>query len=336
MAGGGDDAMGAEAGPEEDRQPLLEAFSVQATHAIYDVTPPASLLLEEEATLVVPGRSGAKAARWKEVARLVGFGQLLSLLLCGCGVSSQALATYHNVSLPTTQSFLNYLALAAVCLPLLAQRAGIRATLRRHGLAYAFIALVDVEGNFLTVKAYQYSTLTSVQVLDCFAIVTVFVLSYFFLRHRYSRPTLLAIAVCMAGMALAITADSLHDQSQGAPPHTHTPLPFCLHARARARICSKEKVVHVIKCVCGVLCASNRPDARRYPGCSGIGLLWHLQRRRGRRGEGAEPRGVFGHAGPLWLCHQRCSDVRAVLLDCLLRLRGSRGREGGGRPMQRF
>lgn len=40
-------------------------------------------------------------------------------------------------------------------------------------LRYALIAAVDVEANFLFIKAYQYTTLTSIQILDCFSIPSV-------------------------------------------------------------------------------------------------------------------------------------------------------------------
>jgi len=36
---------------------------------------------------------------------------------------------------------------------------------RRHVLLYILVSVVDVEANYLVVKAYQYTTVTSVQVL---------------------------------------------------------------------------------------------------------------------------------------------------------------------------
>ncbi len=42
---------------------------------------------------------------------------------------------------------------------------------------YALVAIADVEGNFLLVKAYQYTTIASVQLLDCFGIPCVMVRS---------------------------------------------------------------------------------------------------------------------------------------------------------------
>jgi Solute carrier family 35 len=40
---------------------------------------------------------------------------------------------------------------------------------------YALLALADVEGNFFLVKSYEYTSITSVQLLDCFTIPVVMV-----------------------------------------------------------------------------------------------------------------------------------------------------------------
>lgn len=49
---------------------------------------------------------------------------------------------------------------------------------------YALLALVDVEANYLVVTAYQYTTITSVMLLDCFTIPSSMVLSHFFLQAK--------------------------------------------------------------------------------------------------------------------------------------------------------
>lgn len=65
---------------------------------------------------------------------------------------------------------MNYVLLCAVFTTWLACRggdAGLIPVLRARGLRYFMVALVDVEANYLLVKAYQYTTLTSIQVC-CF------------------------------------------------------------------------------------------------------------------------------------------------------------------------
>lgn len=43
---------------------------------------------------------------------------------------------------------------------------------------YLLLAFLDVEANFLVTKAYQYTSITSVTLLDCFTIPAVMVLSW--------------------------------------------------------------------------------------------------------------------------------------------------------------
>ena len=49
---------------------------------------------------------------------------------------------------------------------------------------YALIALADVEANFLVGTAYQYTSITSIMLLDCFAIPCAMGLSYWFLGAK--------------------------------------------------------------------------------------------------------------------------------------------------------
>ena len=49
---------------------------------------------------------------------------------------------------------------------------------------YACLAVADVEGNYFAVKAYQYTSITSVMLLDCFTIPCVMVLSKIFLHAK--------------------------------------------------------------------------------------------------------------------------------------------------------
>ena len=121
-------------------------------------------------------------------ARVILCGQIISMTLCGQAVSSQYLAA--DVNIPTTQSFATYLALAVVFLPWLAYHGQLWGAIRKRSvfaraiplshdilfcswLRYLLLAAVDVEANFLYVKSYQYTTLTSVQILDCMTIPAV-------------------------------------------------------------------------------------------------------------------------------------------------------------------
>src|SRR5947207_1143257 len=96
------------------------------------------------------------------LAGCVALGQLLSLLIAATGVFSQFLGD-RGVHIPTTQSFLNYLLLAAVY-SAVRTAAWLRrgrdgehpfgVFQRRDGWSFLFIALADVEGNFFGWTAF--------------------------------------------------------------------------------------------------------------------------------------------------------------------------------------
>lgn len=120
------------------------------------------------------GRRGVLFTR----SRLIGLflGQVLSLLIVGTSICSSILSD-RGVSIPTTQSALNYLLL---CLYLFFRKG----KLQRPWWAYLGIALVDVEANYLVVRAYRDTSITSVTLLDCFAIPCAMALSYMALGSR--------------------------------------------------------------------------------------------------------------------------------------------------------
>lgn len=65
------------------------------------------------------------------------------------------------------QSFLNYAFLCIIFTSWLALKSGDRgliAVFKKRGWKYFFLAVIDVEANYLVVKAFQYTSLTSIQV----------------------------------------------------------------------------------------------------------------------------------------------------------------------------
>lgn len=91
-------------------------------------------------------------------------GQILSLLLCGMGVTSQLLQTTHSIHVPTTQSFINYALLAAVFGVSLATRKDFVQILWKNWWKYIILGIIDVESNYMIVRAYEYTNLTTIQV----------------------------------------------------------------------------------------------------------------------------------------------------------------------------
>ncbi|NWI20234.1 S35F2 protein, partial [Crypturellus soui] len=146
------------------------------------------------------------------ILKTVVLGQMLSLFICGTAVTSQYLAKQFQVNTPMFQSFINYSLLLLVYTTMLAFRTGndsLLQILKQRWWKYIFLGLADVEANYMIVKAYQYTTLTSVQLLDCFGIPVLMALSWFILRARYKPIHFIAVAVCLLGVGTMVGADIL-------------------------------------------------------------------------------------------------------------------------------
>ncbi|OIW20328.1 hypothetical protein TanjilG_08870 [Lupinus angustifolius] len=84
---------------------------------------------------------------------------------------------------------------------------------------YLLLGIIDVEANFLVVKSYQYTSLTSVMLLDCWSIPIVMLLTWIFLKTKYRFKNITGIVVCIAGLVLVVFSD-VHagDRSGGSNP----------------------------------------------------------------------------------------------------------------------
>ena len=57
-------------------------------------------------------------------------------------------------------------------------------------------------------KAFQYSSITSVTLLDCWTIAWVILLTWFLLGTRYSLWQFLGAALCVLGLGLVLISDA--------------------------------------------------------------------------------------------------------------------------------
>ncbi|KAF0927546.1 hypothetical protein E2562_034255 [Oryza meyeriana var. granulata] len=73
--------------------------------------------------------------------------------------------------------------------------------------------------SFVVVKAYQYTSLTSVMLLDCWAIPAVIFLTWMFLKTKYRFRKNSGVAICVAGLVLVVFSD-VHagDRAGGTSP----------------------------------------------------------------------------------------------------------------------
>ena len=68
----------------------------------------------------------------------------------------------------SAQSFFNYILLGIIFCVWLSVKQGpsnVLVVIRQRGLVYFLFAFIEVEATYLMVKAYQYTTMTSVQVV---------------------------------------------------------------------------------------------------------------------------------------------------------------------------
>ncbi|KAK3405822.1 hypothetical protein EUGRSUZ_K02054 [Eucalyptus grandis] len=145
---------------------------------------------------------------------LLFLGQVASFALALSSFTSSLIADL-GVDAPLTQMLLVYLGLALVY-------GGVMLYRRRRLLVpwywYLILGCVDVQGNYLVNKAYQYSSITSVTLLDCWTIVWVVALTWIFLGTRYSLWQLLGAALSVLGLGFVMLSDAGVGGGGGSKP----------------------------------------------------------------------------------------------------------------------
>ena len=86
-------------------------------------------------------------------------------------------------------------------------------------LYYFFAALADVEGNVLMLTAYEYTTITSVTLLDCFVIPMVMGWGIIVFGRRYRCHHYVGITFSLIGMALLVYSDSIQNKTANHGPN---------------------------------------------------------------------------------------------------------------------
>ncbi|XP_024966087.1 solute carrier family 35 member F1-like [Cynara cardunculus var. scolymus] len=147
---------------------------------------------------------GVKYGGFWRVLYAVLLGQLTSFSMALVSFSS-SLSANLGVNAPFTLSFFSYLALTLVFGSILLYR---RQKLHISWYWYVLLAIVDVHGSYLFNKAYQFSSITSVTILDCATIVWVIILTWLFLGTKYSLWQFLGAALCVTGLCLVLLSDS--------------------------------------------------------------------------------------------------------------------------------
>ena len=75
--------------------------------------------------------------------------------------------------------------------------------------SYFLVSFADVFANYLIVKAYQDTSLTSAMLLDSFALPFCALLSHCFLGVRYTTRHFIGVVLCVIGIALNVVSDTM-------------------------------------------------------------------------------------------------------------------------------
>jgi solute carrier family 35 protein F1/2 len=142
-------------------------------------------------------------------------GQAVSLCITCTNVTTTELVM-RGWSLPTTQSLILYFTLFSVYTPYTIYKYGFNGWLKvvfYDGWRYFILAACDVEGNFLVVKAYQYTDLLSCMLLDAWAIPVCLFFSWVFMRPKYHWTQILGVLICIGGLGMLVGSDALTQKS---------------------------------------------------------------------------------------------------------------------------
>ena len=146
-------------------------------------------------------------------------GQLVSALVAGTGMFATVLSDQNpTANFPLLMLFFNYLFVAFYIFiayywndncphhdykKILYDRQ-LENPLWMYGLA----AFLDVEANFFVTIAYNYTSITSIMLLDCFTIPCVILLSKIFLSAKYTYTHYIGTMLSLSGLAVIIAVDA--------------------------------------------------------------------------------------------------------------------------------
>lgn len=87
---------------------------------------------------------------------------------------------------------------------------------RRRGIYYLILGLIDVEGNYFVVKAYQYTSLLSAMLLNCWSTPVCMILSFIFMKIRYRWLQYVGVVIALGGMGMLIASDVMEGKDYAA------------------------------------------------------------------------------------------------------------------------
>ncbi|XP_015609519.1 solute carrier family 35 member F2 isoform X2 [Cephus cinctus] len=143
------------------------------------------------------------------VWRAIIMGQFLSIVLCFMTLFNHHINTGYGFSLPTGQNLPHYVMMCLVYTSWLSCRGvgnGLISVIKARGWRYLLLALIDVEANTLLTSSHRYTSLASIQILDCVAIPVALALSCLVLGVRYRMVHIVGVCVCLMGVGCLVWA----------------------------------------------------------------------------------------------------------------------------------
>ncbi|CAJ0913097.1 11783_t:CDS:10 [Entrophospora sp. SA101] len=135
----------------------------------------------------------------------IALGQFLSFCITATMVTSNELFVNYNISVPTFQTFLTYVALNLIYTPLTIYKKGFRYWLDIFNLKdYRFLKF---EGNYFVVKAYAFTSVLSVMLLGTWAIPVCMLSSIVFLKVGYHWSQYFGVLICLVGIGVLLAGD---------------------------------------------------------------------------------------------------------------------------------
>lgn len=152
-------------------------------------------------------KSDGKPKKLMWVLKALLLGQLLAFCNALSGVFNQIITSETSKSLPACQTALNYIFICLTYGIYQFKQNGLSIHLSRTGFKSFANAMIDVEAWYWIYKAYNLTSLTSVQSLDCLSIPVVILISRFLLHKSYNWYQYGAVLLSILGVLFIVYSD---------------------------------------------------------------------------------------------------------------------------------
>lgn len=134
-------------------------------------------------------------------------GQVIAICIVSGGIFTQNISNHLGINIPIFQLSCLYLPLNLYLVRWLADFIKDRQAKRIPIYIFLGCAIVDIHATLLIVFAFNYTSITSVMIIEDFTIPSAFLLSVFFLKIKYNRIHFFGLMFCIGGMSCSLIND---------------------------------------------------------------------------------------------------------------------------------